>query len=114
MTKRLIRREKFEYARMLSRNVKTDGKSFFRYLKRKKVRCVGPLENENGELILDNKEMTDEMNKYFSSVFTMEDTKHSSDSCKSGNRGRQELNEIIEKELNFQLGHHSSVTGLKC
>ncbi|XP_067884545.1 uncharacterized protein gfral [Heterodontus francisci] len=37
MTKRLIRRKKFEYERKLARNVKTDSKSFYRGLKRKRV-----------------------------------------------------------------------------
>ena len=37
---------------------------------------VGPLESDNGELIVEDKEVADEINKYFSSVFTVEDLKN--------------------------------------
>ena len=36
--------------------------------------CIGPLENEAGEVIIGNKEMAEELNSYFASVFTVEDT----------------------------------------
>jgi len=34
---------------------------------------IGPLENEAGEVIIGNKEMTEELNSYFASVFMVED-----------------------------------------
>eukprot|EP00061_Rhincodon_typus_P008370 g30913.t1 len=35
---------------------------------------MGPLKNETGEAVMGNKEIEEELNKYFASVFSMEDT----------------------------------------
>jgi len=56
-------------------NIKNDSKSFFAYVRSKqrtKV-TVGPLKNQSGDIIADNKIAADVMNKYFASVFTVED-----------------------------------------
>ena len=59
----------------LAGNIKTDCKSFYRYGKRKRLTKmnVGPLQSEMGEFITGNKEMAEELNLYFASVFTKED-----------------------------------------
>ena len=61
----------------LSRNVKEDSKSFYNYVrsKQKRKERVGPLkkEEENGEVIVDDVEAAETLNKYFSSVFTLEE-----------------------------------------
>ncbi|MGK2860350.1 MAG: endonuclease/exonuclease/phosphatase family protein [Chitinophagaceae bacterium] len=58
----------------LAKNVNNDSKSFYSYVRskqRSKVR-VGPLKDNTGNVISDNKTTADVFNKYFSSVFTIE------------------------------------------
>ncbi|XP_072426477.1 protein FRG1 isoform X1 [Chiloscyllium punctatum] len=76
ITKKEIRREKMRYEGKLAKNIKEDSKSFFRYVKGKKMikTKIGPLKTETGEYITGNKEMAEELNSYFRSVFTGEDT----------------------------------------
>jgi len=71
----LIKKEKKEYATKLAGNIKTDCKSFYRYLKRKRLTKtnVGPLQSELGEFIVGNKEIAEELNLYFIHVFLCED-----------------------------------------
>ena len=73
-TKGLIKQRKIEYESKLVVNIKTDCKSFCRYVKRKRLTKtnVGPLVRM-GEFITGNKEMPEELNLYFASVFTKED-----------------------------------------
>ncbi|XP_072437775.1 uncharacterized protein [Chiloscyllium punctatum] len=76
ISKKEIRREKMRYEGKLAKNIKEDSKSFFRYVQGKKmVRTkIGPLKTEAGEYITGNEEMAEELNGYFRSVFTGEDT----------------------------------------
>ena len=61
----------------LSRNVKEDSKSFYNYVRNKQKRKerVGPLKgnDRSEEVIVDDEEAAEVLNKYFSSVFTLED-----------------------------------------
>ena len=68
------REAKIEFEKKLASNIKKDSKSFFAYIgsKQKTREKIGPLVNENGDLVTDNKESADLLNKYFSSVFTNE------------------------------------------
>ena len=65
-----------KYECKLASNIKEDRKSFFQYIKgRRETKIViGPLENEAGKVIIGNKEMAEELNSYFASIFMMEDT----------------------------------------
>ena len=66
---------KRNFEERLANNIKNDSKSFYAYVRSKqrtKV-TVGPLKNELGDIITDNKIAADVMNKYFASVFTVED-----------------------------------------
>src|SRR6218665_2586846 len=58
-------------------NVKEDSKSFYNYVrsKQKRKERVGPLKRDDGseEVIVDDEEAAEVLNKYFSSVFTLED-----------------------------------------
>ena len=51
-------------------------KPFYNYVKRKtKSRAgIGPITKDNGELATEDREVAEELNRYFSSVFTREDT----------------------------------------
>ena len=65
------------FEQKLPRNVKEDSKSFYNYvrIKQKRKERVGPLKRDvgNGEVIVDDEEAAEVLNKYFSSVFTLED-----------------------------------------
>ncbi|XP_072349850.1 ORM1-like protein 2 isoform X1 [Scyliorhinus torazame] len=75
-TKGLIKKGKVQYERQLAGNIKTDTKSFNRYVKRKRLvkRNVGPPQTETGECIIRDKDMAEKLNTNFGSVFTKEDT----------------------------------------
>ena len=68
------------FEQKLSRNVKQDSKSFYNYVRSKQSRKdrVGPLkrDDEAGEVIVDDEEAAEALNKYFSSVFTLEDLRN--------------------------------------
>ena len=72
--KNLIRNAKRSYERKLARDSKNNSKPFYAYLKgRTKNRTtVGPLKNKNNETVTSSKEMAEELNNYFTSVFTRE------------------------------------------
>ena len=66
---------KEEFELKLARNIKQDSKSFYSYI-RSKQRCkevVGPLKDDLGNVINDDKLTADVLNNYFVSVFTNED-----------------------------------------
>lgn len=67
---------KYESKLANNNNIKEDCKSFFSYIKSKKGARVdvGPLENNAREVIMGNKEMAEELNNIFATVFTVKDT----------------------------------------
>eukprot|EP00061_Rhincodon_typus_P011914 g37288.t1 len=76
----------------------SDCKSFYRYVKRKRLvkTNVGPLQLELGEFIMDNKEMEEQLNKYFGSVFTKEDTNKLQEMLRDRRSSiKKELKEIL-------------------
>ena len=62
---------------------------------------MGPLKADTGEIIMGNKEMAEELNRYFGSVFTKEDTNNLPDVLEDrGSKGVEELKEIfIRREI---------------
>ena len=70
-----IRNSKRSYEQKLAFNIKHDSKSFFAYVRSKqKVQDkVGPLEGSDGNIITEGFLMAENLNEYFSSVFTRED-----------------------------------------
>lgn len=71
-----IRNAKRKIERDLVRNPGKNNNKFTRYIKSKtKSRsAIGPLVDENGRTLVENKEMAEALNRYFKSVFTREDT----------------------------------------
>ena len=69
-----IRRAKRNLEKRLGENIKTDRKGFFKYARSKmKVKeSVGPIEDQQGRLIKDEKEMANIFSEFFKSVFTKE------------------------------------------
>ena len=71
-----IKKAKRNFEEKLAMNIKKDTKSFYAYVRRssKTATKVGPFVNDNGDVISATQDMTEELNSYFSSVFTREDT----------------------------------------
>ena len=63
-TKKAIKKGKMDYESKLAQNIKTDSKSFYTYIKRKRVAKVniGPLEDEKGDVITGNEKMAEALN----------------------------------------------------
>lgn len=70
-----VRKAKRKLEKRLAANIKTDRKGFFKYYrsKMKAKESVGPIEDEQGNLIKDEKQMANIFSKFFTSVFTTED-----------------------------------------
>ena len=69
-----MKRAKSDFEKNIARNIKTDNKAFWKYVQSKtKVKgSIEGLENENGDIVTDNREKANVLNDYFSSVFTKE------------------------------------------
>ena len=70
-----IRQSKRSYEQKLACNIKNDSKSFYAYVRSKQnvQEKVGPLEDSAGNIISQGFLMAEDLNGYFSSVFTKED-----------------------------------------
>ena len=70
-----MRKLKWSFEQKLANDIKNDSKSIYAYIRSKqKVRDkVGPLKNSAGNVISDGFQMAEDLNEYFSSVFTKED-----------------------------------------
>ena len=70
-----IRHSKRSYEQKIAFNIKHDSKSFYAYVRSKqKVQDkVGPLEGSDGNIITEGFLTAENLNEYFSSVFTRED-----------------------------------------
>ena len=75
LTKKTIRKAKRKYEVKLSKKTDFRNAQFRNYIKGKTVATnpIGPLLDVSGKVITDNKVMADQLNTYFSSVFTRED-----------------------------------------
>ena len=73
--KNLIRNAKRNQEKKLATERYQNSKPFYSYVKKKTTTkaAVGPLISKQGEVIRDEEEMAEELNKYFSSVFTREE-----------------------------------------
>jgi len=72
--KKMIRKAKRKHEKELATDGDRNKRKFFAYVKRKTQsrQSVGPLKNKAGATLTSNKEMADELNKFFSSVFSEE------------------------------------------
>ena len=79
--KQLIKDSVHSFEQKLADNIKTDSKSFYKYVKEKQQvkDSVGPLKGRNGEISSDSKFMAEELNTFFASSFTREDTDNITD-----------------------------------
>ena len=72
---REVRDARHNFESKMAAKVKDDKKTFFAYVRSKSKSKVkpGPLVNDSGEVLNDAQAMSEEFNRYFSSVFTKED-----------------------------------------
>ena len=75
-TKKMIKQSKKNLEMYVAGISKSNPKEFYSYIRKKKVlpSKIGPLTLENGEHVSNEVEIAEELNKYFASVFTVEDT----------------------------------------
>ena len=73
-----IRQSKRSYEQKLACNIKNDSKGFYAYVRSKQnvQDKVGPLEDSAGNIISQGFLMAEDLNGYFSSVFTKEEEVH--------------------------------------
>ena len=74
--KKAVRLAKRNFERKLAKDAKKNSKAFYGYMKKKtgnKV-TVGPLKDSSGNLVTDDKLIAEQLNLFFCSVFTQEDT----------------------------------------
>ena len=74
--KKMIRAAKRGLEKRLAKEKCGNSKPFYNYVKKKTTSRsgIGPIRRENGDLVTEEKEMAEELNRFFSSVFTREDT----------------------------------------
>ena len=75
-TKKMIRQSKKNLELYIAGISKSNPKEFYSYIRKKKVlpTNIGPLTLQNGNHVSNTVEIAEELNKYFASVFTVEDT----------------------------------------
>ncbi|GAB0203750.1 hypothetical protein GRJ2_002840600 [Grus japonensis] len=73
-----VRKAKAQIELNLARDVKDKKKSFYRYVsdKRRTRENVGPLRNETGDLVTQDREKAEVLNDFFASVFTSKCSSH--------------------------------------
>ena len=76
--KKAVLQAKRKFEKKLAANAKKDPKSFYSYLKSKTANkeSVGPLKDDDKNLVTDDDKMGELLNTFFSSVFTCEDTEN--------------------------------------
>ena len=69
-----LRRSKRAFEEKLAEGIKKDSKSFFRYVRSKSGAKdkIGPLKDNDGNLLTSNEDMSELLNRFFASVFTQE------------------------------------------
>ncbi|XP_054853518.1 uncharacterized protein LOC129342059 [Eublepharis macularius] len=74
--KSVIRQAKRDYEEHIAKNIKTNNKHFFKYIRSRKParEAVGPLDDQGVKgLLKNNREMAEKLHAFFASVFTVED-----------------------------------------
>ena len=69
-----VRKAQRRFERKLAKNIKSNPKAFYKYARNKMSvkEKVGPLEDENGMVVMDDTRTAEILNQYFTSVFTQE------------------------------------------
>ena len=70
----MLRRAKRKFEEKLAEGIKKDSKSFHRYVKNKvgSKEKIGPLKDDNGDVLTDVESMGELLNRFFASVFSKE------------------------------------------
>lgn len=74
MTKKRIRKAKLNFEKKIAKNSKTNSKAFYAYIggKRSNRSGVGPLQDEQGNIVTDSYHQAEMFNQYYASVFEPE------------------------------------------
>ena len=96
-----VRKSKRNVEHKLAQNIKSDSKSFYAYLSSKQnVRDkVGPLEGNAGNIITQGFVMAEELHRYFSPVFTREDTCSLPETTFNGSEGEMLGQLVVTPEV---------------
>ena len=100
--KKKIRKTKLGYERKIASNSKNNPKAFYAYIgsKRSNKSGVGPLQDENGAIVTDDKVQAQMFNKYYASVFEVEAALLPSHTVTTSSENFPTLNSVyISKEL---------------
>ena len=70
-----VKNAKKNFEKKLAKDAKKKPKQFYSYIKKRNSNrvCVGPLKDDKNNLVTEDKEMTEILNSWYSSVFTRED-----------------------------------------
>ncbi|GAB0186694.1 mitochondrial enolase superfamily member 1 [Grus japonensis] len=104
-TRDQVRKAKVLIDLNLARDVKSNKKSFYRYIsdKRKMRENVGPLWNETGDLVAQDMEKAEVLNDFFASVFTGECLSHTAQVTEGRDRENAELPTVGEDQVREYL-----------
>ena len=107
-TKRMIRNKKNGLERKIAKEAKENPKSFYAYINRaKRARSkIGPLKNQDGDVVVEAEEQATILNKFFSSVFTRNEDEPPEKVRREGGKELTEIN--IDKERVIKM-----IEGLK-
>ncbi len=96
-----VRKSKRNVELKLAKNIKSDSKSFYAYVRSKQnVRDkVGHLEDNAGDIITEGVLMAEELNMHFSSVFTREDTSSLPETKFKGSEGERLGQLVVTPEV---------------
>ncbi|CAM4559525.1 unnamed protein product [Lepidochelys olivacea] len=108
-----IRKAKSHLELQLVRDVKSNKKSFFRYVgnKKKAKESVGPLLNEGGNLVTEDVEKANVLNAFFASVFTNKVSSQTTalGSTAWGGGGQPSVKEEVVRDYLEKLDVHKSM-----
>jgi hypothetical protein len=105
-----IKKARRNFEEKLAKNIKTDSKSYYAYTRAslKSRSTLGPLKDDQGNIIRTNKDSANTLNNFFTSVFTKEDASNIPDPDKSFDAATNKAlvdiiitEEITEKFLNL-------------
>ena len=99
-----VRKAKKNLERKLAKNIKSNPKSFYKYLNScsKSRSKVGPLRDDDGVLQTDDKDMTSLLNNTFGSVFTVQDTENLTTPHQPFEGSNPLSNIVVERENVFK------------
>jgi hypothetical protein len=106
LTAKKVRNAKMKMERDLARGEDKNNRRFAKYIKSKtkSKTTVGPLINQDKELITGEREMATEFNKFFSSVFTQENFQNIPEPVQEKVRRKMQPVRITRQQIRNKIG----------